>query len=638
MTKTKIYAVLLAGTICISLAGCGNTAPVSESETVQVNAEKTADETSGIDISDVVPAEPTAPEEPEPPAESSASEPPQPTEKEKPEAESAPQQTEPPVQTEPQKPAEPAEPQKPQEPPAAQTQPPVAAYCRVSTKQEEQLNSYETQVRYYTDRINRESGWKLAGIYADKGITGTSMKKRDEFNKLIRQCRRGKVDMIIVKSISRFARNTLDCIRITRMLREIKVDVYFEEQNLHSIDPASEFYISIYGSIAQSESENISHNVAWGKARSAKDGNVFFAYKSFLGYRRGEDGKPEIDPEQAVTVRLIYDWFLSGKSLPQIAKELTESGIPTPMGRTVWQPSVVQSILSNEKYKGDALLGKTYIVDCISKKKCVNAGERVQYYVENNHPAIIDAATFDRVQEELARRAGKRKVKQVGTTTEQGKYCGKYALTELLVCGECGTPYRRCTWTVRGEKKIVWRCISRLDYGKKYCHHSPTMEEAPLQEAIMNAIMKTAQVNPEILQTLKMHIQMGLGAQSGEDKSVEAQIRIAQIDREFKEILNGVTAENQDSLLSDPRIEELISEKRMLENRLAQYSAAEQHRKNTMSRLDQIFAILDTMKNHPLTYDDLVVRQILQSVIVESKQKIKVIFLGGLEVEAEVEQ
>lgn len=154
----------------------------------------------------------------------------------------------------------------------------------------------------------------------------------------------------------------------------------------------------------------------------------------------------------------------------------------------------------------------------------------------------------------------------------------------------------------------------------------------------MNAIMKAAQVNPEIMQTLKMHIQMGLGAQSGEDKSVETQIRIAQIDREFKEILNGVTAENQDSLLSDPRIEELISEKRMLENRLAQYSAAEQHRKNTMSRLDQIFAILDTMKNHPLTYDDLVVRQILQSVIVESKQKIKVIFLGGLEVEAEVEQ
>lgn len=164
-------------------------------------------------------------------------------------------------------------------------------------------------MNYYTERIRREAGWKLAGIYADKGITGTSMKKRDEFNKLIRQCRRGKVDMIIVKSISRFARNTLDCIKITRMLREIKVDVYFEEQNLHSIDPASEFYISIHGSIAQSESENISHNVAWGKARSAKEGNVSFSYKSFLGYRKGADGKPEIVPEQAVTVRQITNGF-----------------------------------------------------------------------------------------------------------------------------------------------------------------------------------------------------------------------------------------------------------------------------------------------------------------------------------------
>ena len=514
----------------------------------------------------------------------------------------------------------------------------VAAYCRVSTKQEEQLNSYETQVRYYTDRINREPGWKLAGIYADKGITGTSMKKRDEFNKLIRQCKRGKVDMIIVKSISRFARNTLDCLKITRMLRELKVDVYFEEQNLHSIDPSSEFYISIYGSVAQSESENISHNVAWGKARSAKDGNVFFAYKSFLGYRRGADGKPEIDPEQANTVRRIYDRFLAGDSLQQIANGLTADGIPTPMGRTVWQASVVQSILSNEKYKGDALLGKTYVEDCISKKVRVNAGERPQYYVENNHPAIIDASTFARVQEELARRASKRKVKQTGTTTEQGKYCGKYALTELLICGECGTPYRRCTWTVGGKKRIVWRCINRLDYGKKYCHHSPTMEEAPLQNAIMDAVLKTAQIDPNVLQTLKQHIQLGLGAGAGEDKSVEIQIRIAQIDQEFKNLLNSVTAENQQELLTDPRITDLMTEKRQLENELSEYAAAEQHRQNTASRLDNIFTILDGMKNHPLTYDDAVIRQILQCVIVESKERIKVIFIGGMEVEAEVEQ
>ena len=242
------------------------------------------------------------------------------------------------------------------------------------------------------------------------------------------------------------------------------------------------------------------------------------------------------------------------------------------------------------------------------------------------------------MQEELARRAGKRKVKQVGTKTEQGKYCGKYALTELLICGECGTPYRRCTWTVGGQKKVVWRCISRLDYGKKYCHQSPTMEEASLQDAIMETILKTAKVNPEILQTLKMHIQMGLGCETQPDDSIEIQIRISQIDREFKEILNSVTVQNQGSLLSDPRIESLITEKRMLENKLAQYSAEKEHRKNITSRLDEIFTVLEGMKNHPLTYDDQIVRQILQCVVVESKQKIKVVFIGGHEVECDVEQ
>lgn len=439
-------------------------------------------------------------------------------------------------------------------------------------------------------------------------------------------------------TLSRFARNTVDCLKYVRLLKELGVDVYFEEQGIHSTDPGAEFYITIYGSIAQSESENISHNVAWGKAQSAKEGNVFFAYKSFLGYRKGADGKPEIDPEQAAIVRSIYEQFLAGKSMQDIANELTGQGVPTPSGKSKWQATVIRSILSNEKYKGDALRGKTYIEDCISKKVRVNTGERPQYYIENNHPAIIDSATFGRVQEELARRAGKRKVKQVGTKTEQGKYCGKYALTELLICGECGTPYRRCTWTVGGQKKIVWRCISRLDYGKKYCHQSPTMEEASLQDAIMETILKTAKVNPEILQTLKMHIQMGLGCETQADDSIEIQIRIAQIDREFKEMLNSVTVQSQGSLLSDPRIESLITEKRMLENKLAQYSAEKEHRKNITSRLDEIFTVLEGMKNHPLTYDDQIVRQILQCVVVESKQKIKVVFIGGHEVECDVEQ
>lgn len=507
----------------------------------------------------------------------------------------------------------------------------VAAYCRVSTKQEEQLNSYEVQKKHYEEWIHSEPKWTLAGIFADKGITGTSMKKRDEFNRLIRQCRNGKIDMILVKSISRFARNTLDCIAITRKLREMGVDVYFEEQNLHSIDPSSEFYIAIYGSVAQSESENISANVKWGKARSAKEGKVSFRYKGFLGYRQGEDGQPEIDPEEAEVVRTIYERFLAGDSFGGIIRYLEERRIPSPGGKETWQYSTIQSILTNEKYKGDAVINKTYIENCLSKKVKVNHGERPQYYVENNHPAIIDAGTFGRVQEELARRSGKRKIKQVGSKTEQGKYSSKYALTELLVCGECGTPYRRCTWTVGGKKKIVWRCINRLDYGKKYCRESPSVEESLLHTAIMRAVLRTAKQNAEVLQTLKLHIGMGLESESAEDKCLDIQIRIAEIDAEFKQMLKAVSSENADAF-DEGRLTALMNEKQRLTQQMEQYANAQQKRENAKSRLDQIFTILDGMQNHPMEYDDRMVRQILEGVVVESKDTIKVVFVGGLEV------
>lgn len=507
----------------------------------------------------------------------------------------------------------------------------VAAYCRVSTKQEEQLNSYEIQVKHYTERIQSEPKWTLVGIYADKGITGTSIKKRDEFNKMIRKCKQGKIDMIIVKSISRFARNTVDCLTHTRMLKDLGVDVYFEEQGIHSTDPGVEFYITIYGSIAQSESENISANVKWGKEQSAKAGKVSFHYENFLGYRKGKDGQPEIDPEQAPIVRLIYEKFLAGDSYSTIAHYLMENDIPTPAGKQKWNESTIQSILSNERYKGDVVIGKTYITDCLTKKVQVNNGERPKYYVENNHPAIIDAATFGRVQEERARRSGKRKVKQVGTKTEQGKYCGKYALTELLICGECRTPYRRCTWTVRGEKKIVWRCINRLDYGKKYCHHSPTIEESVLQNAIMNAVQKTAKQNAEVLKTLKLHIGMGLDAEESEDKSLDIQIRIAEIDAKFKAMVQEISAQTADSF-DESKAATLMNEKTNLLAQLEQIDVAKQKRENAKSRLDEIYTILDGLKNHPLTYDDKIIRQILECVIVESKEQIKVVFIGGLEV------
>lgn len=504
----------------------------------------------------------------------------------------------------------------------------VAAYCRVSTKQEEQLNSYENQVEHYTERINSENGWTLEGIYADKGISGTSVKNRDEFNRMIRRCKQGKIDMIITKSIARFARNTVDCLKYVRLLNDLGVDVYFEEQGIHSNQPGAEFYITIYGSIAQSESENISANIKWGKAQSAKEGKVIFQYKNFLGYRKGEDGQPEIVPEEAETIRLIYDRFLAGDSLKGIAELLEEKSIKSPTGKSQWQFSTIQSILSNEKYKGDAIINKTYITDCISKKVRVNNGERPKYYVENSHPAIIDSATFGRVQEELARRSGKRKVRQKAKT-EQGKYSSKYAMTELLVCGECKTPYRRCTWTAGGKKKIVWRCINRLDYGKKYCHNSPTIEESILQKAVMTAIMETANQNTEVLRTLKLHIGMGLEGEKSNDNSLDLQVRIAEIDAEFRKMIDRVSTETVEAF-DEETATRLMNEKSRLQQQLDNIADAEQRRENAKSRLDDIYTILDGIKNRPMEYDDQIVRQLLECIVVDSKEQVTVIFKGGL--------
>lgn len=506
----------------------------------------------------------------------------------------------------------------------------VAAYCRVSTKQEEQINSYEVQKKHYTEKINANPEWQMVGIFADKGITGTSVLKRDEFNKMIKLCKSKKIDMILVKSISRFARNTVDCLHYTRMLKTLGIDVYFEEQGIHSIKSDAEFYISIYGTIAQSESENISANVKWGKLQSAKEGKVAFTYKNFLGYRKGTDGNPEIDEEQAETVKRIYDRFLAGDSLKQIAEKLQNEKRLSPSGKSEWSTATIRSILSNEKYKGDAIINKTFTVDCLTKEIRKNNGERPKYYVENNHPAIIDDEMFGRVQEELARRIGKKKVKEIGTKTEQGKYSSKYALTELLICGECHTPYRRCTWTAHGKKRIVWRCVKRLDYGKKYCHSSPTLEESRIQAAIVNAIQKFAQQDPQLLKTLKSHIEKSINDAVREDDSLDIQLRLAAVEKEINELFNTISVDTIESF-DEKKAEELLSEKNKLQAESDRLAVLNQKDKNKQSRIAEIMELLDGIKNRTMEYDDRLVRQIIEVIIVESKEKIKVIFIGGYE-------
>ena len=501
----------------------------------------------------------------------------------------------------------------------------VAAYCRVSTDREEQEHSFETQKAMYTEMIMMKPTWQMAGIYADEGITGTVAKKRPGFMKMIEDCRKGKIDMIVTKSVSRFSRNNLDCLMYVRELKQLGIPIIFEKEGINTIQVSSELLLTLFGALSQAESESISMNVKLGIRQSLKNGNVRFSYKTFLGYRKGADGQPEIVPEQADIVRRIYNDFLAGATYLEIAKRLTEENVPT-MGRgNRWFSERIKSILKNEKYKGDALLQKTYITDPISKRVKKNNGELPMYYVENSHPAIIERRIFDRVQEEIARRAGKKKVKQTGTKTELGRYSGKYALTELLYCGECGTPYRRCTWSRDGKKKIVWRCVSRLDYGKKYCKNSPSVEESRLHNAIAAAITKKANSDEINTGGIMNHIE-SFGSQRDTDGIIQRQRRISEIEKVIDDLARLNSDEAQSGEL-DYKFSELYAELYSVKDELEEMQSGASALDGDM--LNEMREVVTGLKNHPVEYDDKVVRQLIDCIKVMSADTIKICFKDG---------
>lgn len=501
----------------------------------------------------------------------------------------------------------------------------VAAYCRVSTDREEQEHSFETQKTMYTEMIMMKPTWQMAGIYADEGITGTVAKKRPGFMKMIEDCRKGKIDMIVTKSVSRFSRNNLDCLMYVRELKQLGIPIIFEKEGINTIQVSSELLLTLFGALSQAESESISMNVKLGIRQSLKNGNVRFSYKTFLGYRKGADGQPEIVPEQADIVRRIYNDFLAGETYLEIAKRLTEENVPTMGGGNRWFSERIKSILKNEKYKGDALLQKTYITDPISKRVKKNNGELPMYYVENSHPAIIERRIFDRVQEEIARRAGKKKVKQTGTKTELGRYSGKYALTELLYCGECGTPYRRCTWSRDGKKKIVWRCVSRLDYGKKYCKNSPSVEESRLHNAIAAAITKKANSEEINIGGIMNHIE-SFGSRCDTDGIIQRQRRIAEIEKVIDDLARLNSDEAQSGEL-DYKFSELYAELYSVKDELEEMQSGASALDGDM--LNEMREVVTGLKNHPVEYDDKVVRQLIDCIKVMSADTIKICFKDG---------
>lgn len=359
----------------------------------------------------------------------------------------------------------------------------VAAYCRVSTDSDEQATSYEAQVEHYTEYIQKNPDWEFAGIYADDGISGTNTKRRDEFNRMIDDCKSGKIDMIITKSISRFARNTLDCLKYIRQLKDMNIPVLFEKESINTMDAKGEVLITIMASLAQQESQSLSQNVKLGLQYRYQQGKVQINHNRFLGYTKDTDGNLVIDPEQAEVVKRIYREYLEGFSMDKIAAGLEADGILTGAGGTRWHTSTINKILRNEKYIGDALLQKTYTTDFLNKTRVKNNGLMPQYYVEGNHEAIIPKEIYMRVQEELVRR----RVVKTSANGKKRSYSCNHCFSQIVICGECGELFRRIHWNNRGCKSIVWRCISRLESTGLECH-ARTVNETVLENVVLSAI------------------------------------------------------------------------------------------------------------------------------------------------------
>ena len=443
---------------------------------------------------------------------------------------------------------------------------------------------------------------------------------------MITACKRGHIDLIITKSLSRFARNTVDCLETVRLLKANGIGVYFEKENINTLTESSEFLITLFSGFAQAESESLSKNVAWGKAKSAEAGKVTFQYKKMLGYRKGADGQPEIVPEEAEVIKRIYHRYLDGCTLGQIKRELDEDNVPTAQGVEFWSPAIIHNILTNEKYIGDALLQKTYVTDCISKKVKKNQGERAMYYVENNHPAIISREVFDQVRNEMTRRSSKRKVLQKSGKTELGKYSGKYALTELLVCGECGSPYKRVTWARNGKKRIVWRCVSRLEFGTQYCHNSPTLDESKLHSAILASMNEFAAIRQEVCpDVLAMAEEAKQALSQAGAKLLELKKHMETVSREQSDLLDRLL-ENMGDAELNAKMKALTDEKESLKAQILDARQMEVSLEEQATRHQQMWDSIMECSAGYTEFADEFVRQIIQKITVEDEETIRIHF------------
>ena len=468
----------------------------------------------------------------------------------------------------------------------------VAGYARVSTDSEGQQTSYEAQVDYYTQYIKANPDWRFVAVYTDEGISATNTKRRDGFNRMVQDALDGKIDLIVTKSVSRFARNTVDSLTTVRKLKEKGVEVYFQKENIYTLDSKGELLITIMSSLAQEESRSISENVTWGQRKRFADGKVTMPYRHFLGYRKGEDDLPEIIPEEAALVQRIYRLFMQGKTPHAIGKILTTEGIPTPAGKTKWQASTIESILQNEKYRGDARLQKKFTVDFLQKKMKVNEGEVPQYYVENSHPAIIEPEEWDLVQAEFSRR------KALGS-----RYSAASVFSTMIFCGDCGSVYGSKVWHSTDKYRCtIWQCNDKFK-GEHRCT-TPHLYEKDIKELFLRAFGKLMADREHILEDIRL-VQATLCDCTELDTQ---QATLAEEMQIVGELIRQCIEENTIKVQNQAEyLERYDRHTHRYEKMQKQYEALESERQRRKEQHDRISALATTLVQQtemPIEFDD----------------------------------
>lgn len=510
----------------------------------------------------------------------------------------------------------------------------VCAYCRVSTDSDEQMASYDAQVSEYRKKINENPDWTMVDIYADAGISGTNVKHRTQFNRMISDCYDGKIDLIITKSISRFARNTVDCLEHVRKLKLIGVEIYFEKENIYSFDSKMELVLTMLSSIAQEESRNISENSKWGIKKRFKDGVAIVNCERFLGYDKDENGHLVINEEEAKIVRRIYREYLDGKGYTTIARGLTRDRIPTAAGKPKWWDSTVSGILLNEKYMGTLLLQKTVTVDYLTHKRVDNKNMEPQYKVENNHEPIISPEMWDMVQKERERRFAI----SAGKNTDRTKYTVKYGFSGKLICGQCGNTLKRRHWNSgTPSESIVWQCKSYMDHDGNRCL-SKAVKDLELKEAFIRLYNDMVRDKGSFFRNFYNNIEKVIGKNSVTTDIDKLTTDINTFENDLSELIQLKIRHQIDDIFYNKEYQRIRSELDALSEKKESLREVNLNQNKMHEKLDYIKKTIGGNTEPLQEFDDELFKTLVEKVLVKDAKLVVFVFEDGLEFEAVLEK